>query len=141
VATFHYKAFTAQGVVTAGTIVADGVDAAVDALYGSGLTPFETYGISGESAYRPGQATASRNKNNIPVWKRELFESNRLSLKELTAFTVELASLTNSGLPLDAAFRVIAGPGASSKVIRLVNGLLKDVLAGLQLSEAMSRRP
>ena len=140
-ATFHYKAFTAQGVVTAGTIVADGVDAAIDALYGSGLTPFETYGISGESAQQSGQSAASRNKSNIPFWKRELFESNRLSLKELTAFTVELASLTNSGLPLDAAFRVIAGPGASSKVIRLVNGLLKDVLAGLQLSEAMSRRP
>ena len=140
-ATFHYKAFTAQGVVTAGTIVADGVDAAIDALYGSGLTPFETYGISGESAHQSGQSAASRNKSNIPFWKRELFESNRLSLKELTAFTVELASLTNSGLPLDAAFRVIAGPGASSKVIRLANGLLKDVLAGLQLSEAMSRRP
>ena len=43
-AKFQYKAYTAQGVVTAGTIVADGVDAAIDALYGSGLTPFETYG-------------------------------------------------------------------------------------------------
>jgi general secretion pathway protein F len=77
----------------------------------------------------------------VPVWKRELFESNRFSLKELTAFTVELASLTNSGLPVDAAFRIIAGPGASAKTIRLANGLLKDVLAGSQLSEAMAQRP
>ena len=30
-ATFQYKAYTAQGVVTAGTIVAEGVDAAIDA--------------------------------------------------------------------------------------------------------------
>ena len=43
-ATFQYKAYTAKGAVTAGTIVAEGVDAAIDALYGSGLTPFETYG-------------------------------------------------------------------------------------------------
>ena len=59
----------------------------------------------------------------------------------MTAFTVELASLTNSGLTLDAAFRIIAGPGAAPKTARLANGLLKDVLAGLQLSEAMAQRP
>ena len=73
--------------------------------------------------------------------ERELFVSNRFSLKELTAFTVELATLTASGLPLDAAFRIIAGPGAAPKTARLANGLLKDVLAGAQLSEAMARRP
>ena len=139
-ATFHYKAFTAQGVITAGTIVADGTEAAIDALYGSGLTPFETYGVSGESAGRSNRSLAPPEKTDVPIWKRELIESKRLSLKELTAFTVELASLTNSGLPLDAAFRIIAGPGASAKTIRLANGLLKDVLAGSQLSEAMAER-
>jgi len=140
-ARFHYKAYTAQGVVTTGTIVAEGVDAAIDALYGSGLTPFETFGTADENPGRSGQSLTSSGKASIPVWKRELFESNRFSLKELTAFTVELASLTNSGLPLDAAFRIIAGPGASPKTIRLANGLLRDVLAGSQLSEAMARRP
>lgn len=140
-ATFHYKAYTAQGVVTAGTIVADGVDAAIDALYSSGLTPFETYGASGEAAGRASQTSAAPDNTDVSIWKRELFTSNRFSLKQLTAFTVELASLTNSGLPLDAAFRIIAGPGASPKTIRLANGLLKDVLAGAQLSEAMARRP
>jgi general secretion pathway protein F len=140
-ATFHYKAYTAQGVITAGTIVADGVDAAIDALYGSGLTPFETHGTSGEGAGRSSRSPALHDKASVPIWKRELFESNRFSLKELTAFTVELASLANSGLPLDAAFRIIAGPGASAKTIRLANGLLKDVLAGSQLSEAMAQRP
>jgi general secretion pathway protein F len=140
-ATFNYKAYTAQGVVTAGTIVADGLDAAIDALYGSGLTPFETWTTAGDGVGRSGQSPTSRGKIDVPVWKRELFESNRFSLKELTAFTVELASLANSGLPLDAAFRIIAGPGASAKTIRLANGLLKDVLAGSQLSEAMARRP
>jgi general secretion pathway protein F len=139
--TFAYKAYTAQGVVTAGTIVADGVDAAVDALYGSGLTPFETRATFAGPVDRAGPSVAGRPGADVPVLKRELFESNRFSLKELAAFTVELASLTNSGLPLDAAFRIIAGPGASAKTVRLANGLLKDVLAGSQLSEAMARRP
>jgi general secretion pathway protein F len=140
-ATFHYKAYTAQGIITVGTIVADGVDAAVDALYGSGLTPFETYGATDASADRPNQAGAIPAKAGISIWKREFFESNTFSLKELTAFTVELATLTNSGLPLDAAFRIIAGRGAAPKTVRLANDLLKEVLAGAQLSEAMARRP
>jgi general secretion pathway protein F len=140
-ATFHYKAYTAQGVITAGTIVAEGTDAAIDALYGSGLTPFETYGSSDDAADRSNQISSVSHKADVPIWKRELIESNHFSLKELTAFTAELATLINSALPLDAAFRIIAGPGAAPKTIRLANGLLKDVLAGLQLSEAMAQRP
>jgi general secretion pathway protein F len=141
VATFQYKAYTAQGVITAGTIVAEGVDSAIDALYVSGLTPFETTGIPDQQADRSGVARAVSQQSDVPIWKRELFESNHFSLKELTGFTVELASLTSSGLPLDAAFRIIAGQGAAPKMVRLANGLLKDVLAGSQLSEAMARRP
>jgi len=140
VATFQYKAYTAQGVITAGTIVAEGADAAIDALYGSGLTPFETYGISDAKADRPDHGQAVSRQPEVSIWKREIFESNRFSLKELTSFTVELATLTSSGLPLDAAFRIIAGPGAAPKAARLANDLLKDVLAGAQLSEAMGRR-
>lgn len=137
-AVFQYKAYTAQGVITAGTIVADGAEAAIDSLYGAGLTPFETYGVAGESS---GALPKAAGNPDVPFWKQEIFESNRFSLKELAAFTVELASLTNSGQPLDAAFRIIAGPGAAAKTVRLANGLLKDVLSGLQLSEAMAKRP
>jgi general secretion pathway protein F len=134
VATFHYKAYTDRGVVTAGTIVADGVDAAIDTLYGSGLTPFETYGI----ADRPNAGPAA--DADIPFWRQEFGGSNKLGLKELTAFTVELSSLVNSGLPLDEALRIVASPGAPAKIVRLANGLLKEILGGSQLSEAMSRR-
>jgi general secretion pathway protein F len=140
-AVFQYKAYTAQGVITAGTIVADGVEAAIDSLYGAGLTPFETYGVVGETSGRSGALPKTADNPDVPFWKQEIFESNRFSLKELAAFTVELASLTNSGQPLDAAFRIIAGPGAATKTVRLANGLLKDVLSGMQLSEAMAQRP
>jgi general secretion pathway protein F len=138
-AAFHYRAYTTQGVVTAGTIMADGVDAAIDALYRSGLTPFETYGVTDTKANRP--SITRSNGTSLPVWKRELRGSTRFNLKELTAFTIELASLINSGLPLDEAFRVIAAAGAVAKSARIANDLLKDVLGGSQLSEAMARRP
>jgi general secretion pathway protein F len=141
VATFQYRAYTPQGVITAGTIVAGGSDEAIDALYGSGLTPFETYAVPDAQPHRPEVSRRASRQSDPSIWKREIFQSNRFSLKELSAFTVELATLTTSGLPLDAAFRIIAGPGAAPKIGRLANDLLKDVLAGAQLSEAMARRP
>ena len=140
-ATFRYKAYTTQGAITAGTIVAEGLESALDALYGSGLTPFETCATSEKNSERPHDNLDAPGSTGVPFWKRELTGSNRIGAKELAAFTLELASLVNSGLPLDAAFRVIAGPGASPKTVRLADGLLKDVLSGLQLSEAMARRP
>ncbi len=141
-AKFRYKAYTTQGAVTGGTIVADRLEAAIDALYGSGLTPFETLMVSDRDADRVDRNAAGVGDGSAAtLWNREIVKSSHFGLKALAAFTSELASLVNSGLTLDAAFRIIAGPGAAPKTIRLANGLLKDVLGGLQLSEAMAQRP
>jgi len=135
VSTFQYRAYTRQGVITSGTIVAEELDAAIEALYGSGLTPVETLRCADgdtPSVGRPNERSAPG-----PHWRG----SKRVGLKELSGFTTELASLVSSGVAVDASFRVLAGAGASPKRIALANGLLKDILAGLQLSEAMARRP
>ncbi|MBR0836956.1 type II secretion system F family protein [Bradyrhizobium manausense] len=133
--TFQYRAYTRQGIVTSGTIVAEEIDAAVEALYGSGLTPVETVLCADHdppSSARPIERSALGLRGH---------GSGRVGLKELSSFTTELASLVSSGVPVDASFRVLAGAGASPRRIALANGLLKDILAGLQLSEAMGRRP
>ncbi|WP_074118939.1 type II secretion system F family protein [Bradyrhizobium sp. AS23.2] len=133
--TFQYRAYTKQGVVTSGTIVAEELDGAIEALYGSGLTPVETVLCSESNALSVARP-AERSVRGLR-WSG----SARVGLKELSAFTTELASLVSSGVPVDASFRVLAGAGASPRRIALANGLLKDILAGLQLSEAMARRP
>jgi general secretion pathway protein F len=135
VSTFQYRAYTKQGVVTSGTIVADELDAAIEALYGSGLTPVETVPCADSAP--PSVARPTERRALGLRWQG----SKRVGLKELSAFTTELASLVSSGIPVDASFRVLAGAGASPRRIALANGLLKDILAGLQLSEAMGRRP
>lgn len=135
-ATYRYRAYTDQGVVTAGTIAAEGIDAATDALYATGLTPFETSLSEAGEEVRPSALQKSQ-----PVWRREVVRSNQFGLSELTAFTVEMAALVNSGLPLDVSFRVLAGPGISSKRARLATDLLREILGGAQLSEAMRQRP
>lgn len=133
--TFQYRAYTKQGVVTSGTIVAEELNAAIEALYGSGLTPVETVPCADSEA-----PAASRSTERSALGLRWQ-GSRRVGLKELSAFTTELASLVSSGVPVDASFRVLAGAGASPRRIALANGILKDILAGLQLSEAMGRRP
>jgi general secretion pathway protein F len=141
VAKFSYRAYTTQGTVTVGTLAADGLDSAIDAVYGLGLTPFETTQVYDQARADHAQGESRGDAARPSIWKRELVESNRFGLKELASFTVELSTLVNAGLRLDAAFRIIGGPGASPKTIRLANALLKDVVGGLQLSEAMARRP
>lgn len=132
--TFQYRAYTRQGVVTSGTIVAEERDAAIEALYGSGLTPVETVLCA------DGEAPLAKRPSEQGAFGLRWQGSKRVGLKELSAFTTELASLVSSGVPVDASFRVLAGAGASPRRIALANGLLKDILAGLQLSEAMGRR-
>jgi len=135
VSTFQYRAYTREGVVTSGTIIAEERDAAIEALYGSGLTPVETV-LRPDDTRPSGVGQVERSALGLPSKG-----SKRIGLKELSAFTTELASLVSSGVPVDASFRVLAGAGASPRRIALANGLLKDILAGLQLSEAMGRRP
>jgi general secretion pathway protein F len=135
VSTFQYRAYTRQGVVTSGTIVAEELDAAIEALYGSGLTPVETVLCADND---PASVVRPIGRSALGLrWR----SSKRVGLKELSALTTELASLVSSGIPIDTSLRVLAGAGASPKRIALANGLLKDILAGLQLSEAMGRRP
>ena len=67
-------------------------------------------------------------------------ERTNLNARALSRFTVELSSLIGSGIALDEAFRVMAASDRGS-VGRTASALLKDVLAGAQLSQAMRTRP
>jgi general secretion pathway protein F len=132
---FVYRAFNAQGAITSGTIVAEAREAAIEALYGNGLTPFETYAASSQERNRPRRADAGH------PWVQFLVaERTNLNARALSRFTVELSSLIGSGIALDEAFRVMAVSDRGS-VGRTASALLKDVLAGAQLSQAMRTRP
>jgi general secretion pathway protein F len=132
VAQFVYRAFNAQGAITSGTIVADRRDAAVEALYGKGLTPFETHEASHQQ-----RAPARRDgAGGVHFFGAE---RSNLNARALSRFTIELSSLIGSGIALDEAFRVMATSDRGS-VGRTASGLLKDVLAGAQLSQAMRAR-
>ena len=133
-AQFVYRAFNAQGAITSGTIIAEAREAAVEALYGSGLTPFETHEAKDQRRDHPKPSSAASWPPFLGAGRTDL------NARSLSRFTVELSSLLGSGIALDEAFRVMSASDRGS-VGRMASAILRDVLAGAQLSQAMRTRP
>ncbi len=87
-----------------------------------------------------------------PIWVREgasptkrkerrrLFV-RRVSNRDITVFTNQLASLTRSAVPILRALRTIAGQTENPRLARVVEDLHALVRDGRMLSEAMARYP
>src|SRR5436190_8183836 len=101
---FAYRAFDEQGVITSGTIAAERREAAIEALYGSGLTPFEARALTADAQDRSPPRAQSGGRSAQATSS----SGSRLDLRGLARFTDELSSLVGSGMALDEAFRVMA---------------------------------
>lgn len=104
--------------------------------------------VSGESRGRsPALLRAELRKRGIrPVrvervcaewWRKQ----NRLSTRELSQFSRQLASLICSGVALLQALEVIAQSGSNPTLITLIGALKADVGAGSNLADALRRHP
>lgn len=70
-----------------------------------------------------------------------LFRGQKLSTAQLSLFSRQLASLVQSGMPLDEALLICARQTAQHRVQRLVSELRSRVLEGRTLAQAMSEHP
>jgi general secretion pathway protein F len=75
-----------------------------------------------------------------PLLSRNLFGRRRLSPKQLTIFTRQLATLALVG-PLEEALRTIARQSEKEQVRQILLAVHGSVLEGRRLSEAMGREP
>jgi type IV pilus assembly protein PilC len=84
-----------------------------------------------------------------PVWVREKDSvadktglwGQRISQREITVFTRQLASLTKSGVPILKALSTIADQTENKAFSRLIRNLEDIIRDGSMLSDAMSRYP
>lgn len=129
----NYWAYDLQSRMQQGKIAAATEQAAIDAIYELGLTPYETKVVSSRQA----KVAATKRITTLAVAG---VRNKRVSLKQLSAFTTELASLANSGLAIDDALRIVVGPGVSRPIEQMGSGILQEMLSGSQLSEALERR-
>lgn len=121
-AAFEYKALTADGRRTSGVISADTAQAARRELRGRQLTPVSLTEARGEKALG-------------------FAGSGRLSDKERTLLTRQLAVLVSSGMTIEQALTAAAGDGDSSPQRGLLLGVRSEVMEGAPLAEAMRAAP
>jgi general secretion pathway protein F len=122
---FSYRAFDAAGDLREGRIEAVTREAAEEAVWRMGLTPFEW----------PNGAGAPRRGFSLR------FGETRPSAARLAAFTREFATLEQADIPLDQSLRLLAAQSASPALRKIADDILKQVVDGASLSQALAERP
>ncbi len=124
---FKYKAVTAEGRVTEGTLEAADQKTALAKLQEQGQLPIKV--VSSEDKGFFGSELT------LP-WKRK-----RVRRADLLVFTQELATLTGAGLPLDRSLTILSGLTENEYLREIVKELLREIKGGKSLSDAMETYP
>lgn len=69
------------------------------------------------------------------------FSMGRVRAKQLTAFTRQLSTLQDAGLPILRSLRILEGQAKPGPLKNSLMGVIEDVESGNTLSEAMAKQP
>lgn len=128
---YAYKALDESGKTVKGILEADSERHVRSQLRAKKLKPIEVASSSGKSA-------EIAEKSGFSFSRRPKM---RLSIRELSMVTRQLASLIKSGLPLDEALMATAKQSKSNDIKRVVLQVRSRVLEGLSLAQAMGDAP
>lgn len=117
---YHYQALKKSGKLCKGIIEADSQRHARDLLRQQSLLPT--------------QVKLVKNKNITQ-------EKDRISAQDLSLFTRQLATLIQSGIPIDEALTGVAEQLDKEKLKRLILGVRSKVVEGFALAEALNYYP
>lgn len=121
-AAYDYKALTADGRRTSGVISADNPRAARRELRARQLTPVEI------------EEAGTARKGRLRV-------GGRLSHKQRTLFTRQMAVLLQSGMTVEQALTAAAADGSAKSVRALILGVRSQVMEGVPLADALRAAP
>ncbi len=123
-ASFPYRAYSDAGDLREGEVEAASRQGAEEAVWRLGLTPFEW-----REGSAPGRSGVSFSRGIQP------------SAARLAAFTREFAMLEQADIPLDQSLRLLAAQNASPALRGIADEILKQVVDGASLSQALAARP
>ncbi|MFM9996839.1 MAG: type II secretion system F family protein [Phycisphaerales bacterium] len=135
-ATFAYEALNAAGKPQKGTVEAGTSEEAIQRIKSQGYFPTAVREQRVKKSAVVGEATSAK-----PKKRGSGFSIGGVSAKQLTAFTRQLSTLQDAGLPLLRSLQILEGqmkPGAMKNVLL---GVCEEVEGGSALSEAMSKHP
>lgn len=117
---FSYRSTTRDGVVSEGLIEATDEKSVLLQLKNGGVIPLRVE--KKKSAYRDKISFIS-------------------AKSELQAFTTELFSLLNAGLPLDRSLNILAELAADKKMQDIIYSVLNSIRGGSSFSDALEKHP
>ena len=129
--TFRYRAMTAEGRETEGTIQAPDQQAAGEQLKRQGLYPIQLT----ENAPR------RRTQEAAPAVAARSFFGPRLKGKALADFTRQLSTLLEAGMPLLRALRLLEQQHSDPAGKRVIGDLGAAIEGGAAFSEALAQHP
>ncbi len=138
-ATFTYEALNASGKPQKGTVDAASSEEAIKKVKEQGFFPTSVREQKGKKDAKKEGAPAAGNKPKKK--KGGGFSFGGVSTKQLTAFTRQLSTLQDAGLPLLRSLQILQEqqkPGAFKSIIE---GVCEEVEGGSSLSEAMAKFP
>lgn len=124
---FEYKALSAAGANQTGSMEAASEAQVLEKIHALGFLPLQV---------KPASATTVSAELGSKK-KQSFFTSKKVSQNDIIAFTQQLSSMLNAGLPLDRALSIqlelIEQPGMSA----LVRGLQERVRSGVHFADAL----
>src|SRR5690606_30973609 len=126
---YSYKALNEEGKTVKGILEGDSERHIRTQLRSKKLKPLEVLGAGNEAPANAGDGL------DISAWSRR--RASRLSTRDLSLITRQLASLVKSGLPLDEALHATAKQSQKANVKRVVLQVRTKVLEGFSLAQAL----
>ena len=128
--TYLYKATDSSGKVVNGSLEAEGEKGVVAELDDMGFIPIKIALSKGGGK-----------RLDVDISKQISSFLKGVSGKDILAFTQDLSTLLESGLPVDRALSLLIDAAEKEKVKEVVGDILKTVQGGGYLSDAMAKHP
>jgi type IV pilus assembly protein PilC len=135
---FTFEAMDGTGKVVQDSIEARDREDAVAQIRGLGYFPTKLREVDAAAA-GPKRSAGAAYAEEVPVKKRGLFGGVRF--KDLTNFTVQLATLQDAGLPIVRSLRILEGQMRSGSFKNQLLEVAEDVEGGSSFSDALSKHP
>src|SRR5664280_2487773 len=143
---YNYVAMDARGKETKGTLEVTSQNEAIGRVKEMGLFPTKI--VEGEKVREKSEKKQTKDKPARKSVKKGLsFNINipglsgRVKTKVLTAFTRQLATLVDAGLPLLRGLRVLEKQERSGTLRRILGELALSIEGGSTFSEALAQHP
>lgn len=128
--TYLYRATNSSGKVVNGSLDAEGEKSVVSELQRMGLIPI-----------RISLSKGNGGRFNFDVSGRILSIFKGVSNRDVMVFTQDLATLLQSGLPVDRTLSILIDAAEKEKMKEVVHDILRTVQGGGYLSDALAKHP